>query len=68
MIFPSFLGEREKGFATSGAICRSILRQQKNTLPPHRLAASFLFKEIAPAREVQICLSRTVGFEKEQRA
>jgi hypothetical protein len=31
VIFPSFLGEREKRFATSGAICRSILqRQQKN--------------------------------------
>jgi hypothetical protein len=29
VIFPSFLGEREKGFATSGAICRLILRQQK---------------------------------------
>lgn len=40
----------------------------KKTSPPHRLAASFTFKEIAAAREVQTCLSRTVGFEKKQRA
>jgi hypothetical protein len=40
----------------------------KKSSPPHRLAASFTFKEIAAAREVQTRLSRTVGFEKKERA
>jgi len=48
VIFPSFLGEREKGFATSGAICRPILRQQKK----HRRRTDSLLHE--PSKKWQL--------------